>query len=373
MNLAEEFAGKTILAPLTKGGNLPFRRLCVDFGAEITMSEMAYARQIVKRSRSELALLRKHASETFYGVQIASGKVEDAVKAGAAAVEQGAAFVDINAGCPIHDTVRRGMGATLMRRPGALARMVEAMRAELPVPVTVKLRTGWSESKVTCIEIAQQLEEAGVSAVALHGRSREQRYSKSADWGLIQQLVESVSVPVVGNGDVLTWYEGEARREASGCTAVMVGRGALIKPWLFQEIRDRSTWMPTARERVDVYYRFVTYLKEHFYDDERGRKRAMRFLPWHFGFFCRYRPLPEDAWAERSKEHPLMQTRMPAIESDDPLDLLLQDSREDVHERMAAAMWDAQDLADATVQFERLATEVPPHQGDYDDVAVSHG
>ena len=144
-----DWHGSTILAPLTKGGNLPFRRLCVDFGARITMSEMAYARQVVRGSRSELALLRKHSSESCYGVQLAVSKPEEGVKAGKRAVEQGAAFVDINAGCPIHDVVRRGMGATLLQRPAALARVVEAMAAALPVPVTVKIRSDGRRARST--------------------------------------------------------------------------------------------------------------------------------------------------------------------------------------------------------------------------------
>ena len=138
-----EWHDKVLLAPLTKGGNLPFRRLCVDFGAEITVSEMAYARQVVRGSRSELALLRKHASEACFGVQLAVGKAEEAVAAGERAVRAGASFVDVNAGCPIHDVVRRGMGATLLQRPAAFARLVARLVDELPVPVTVKIRTGW--------------------------------------------------------------------------------------------------------------------------------------------------------------------------------------------------------------------------------------
>ncbi|MCA8941653.1 MAG: tRNA-dihydrouridine synthase [Planctomycetes bacterium] len=367
-----DFTGRAVLAPLTKGGNLPFRRLCVELGAEITMSEMAYAKKVARGGRAELALLRKHADENCFGVQIAAGRVEDAVRAGAIAAERGAAFVDINCGCPIHDTIKRGMGATMMRRPDVLAKMVEAMVKELPIPVTVKLRSGWSESRINCIEVARELEQHGVHAIALHARSREQRYTKSANWDLIAELVESVSVPVIGNGDILTWYEARDRRAASGCAAVMLGRGALIKPWLFREIRESATWEPTASERVAIYARFVELLKEHFRDDEKGRTRAMRFLPWHFSFFCRYRPLPVEPFEVRSREHPLLQTRFPRTESDDPLDRLLEDPREEVHLAIANALWDA-DPGEAETALRALAADHAPVDDDYDEVAVAHG
>lgn len=368
-----DFAGHAILGPLTKGGNLPFRRLCVDFGAHVTMSEMAYARQVVRRSRSELALLRKHDSEPCFGVQLAVGKPDEAVKASAAAVERGAAFVDLNVGCPIHDVVRRGMGATLMSRPAALARIVAAMVAELPVPVTVKIRSGWSESKINALDVGQRVAEAGAAALTLHARSREQRYTKAADWDLIAQLVEALPIPVIGNGDILTNYEAKARWRASGCASVMLARGALIKPWLFREIAEERAWEPNAEERLALYRRFAGYLKEHFRDDEKGRTRAMRFLPWHLGFFCRYRPLPESEWGDRARAHPLMQTRY-----EDPADLpvlerLLRDPREELHEKLADALWDSADDAALLERVNALAAEMPPISGDAGEVATAHG
>ncbi len=127
-----DFRGRVFLAPLTKGGNLPFRRLCLAHGGEVTMGEMAYAYQVVKRSKSELALLRKHDEETCFGAQIAASRIDDAVRAGNAAAERGAKWVDLNCGCPIHDIVKRRMGATLLRKPHKLARLVEGMVEGVP-------------------------------------------------------------------------------------------------------------------------------------------------------------------------------------------------------------------------------------------------
>lgn len=368
-----EFGPHPWLAPLTKGGNLPFRRLCVDFGARLTMSEMAYSRQLLRRSRSEHALLRKHESETCFGVQLATTNPTEAANAGKMAVDRGADFVDLNVGCPIHDVVRRGMGATLLRRLPALGRIVEAMVRELPVPVTVKIRSGWREGKEIAIEVGRMLEAAGVAAVVLHARTVEQRYSKAADWGLIAQLASELSIPVIGNGDILTHYEARRRRLSSGCAAVMLARGALIKPWLFQEIERDSSWEPTPEERVSVYRRLAGYMKEHFRDDDLGRERAMRFLPWHFGFFCRYRPLPEEEWGDRAAEHPLMQTRMVQAEDVSLLESVLRDPRDEVHERIAAILWESEADEEASERLTELGRDVEPAAGEPIAVQTSNG
>jgi len=368
-----EWRDQSILSPLTKGGNLPFRRLCVDFGARITVSEMAYARQIVRGSRSEMALLRKHDSESCFGVQIAAANPKQAVEAGQIAVERGAAFVDLNCGCPIHDVVRRGIGATLLRRPQALARVVEALAKELPVPVTVKIRSGWKEEKINAPEVARLCEEAGAAALTLHARTREQRYSRQADWELVAQLAADRTIPIIGNGDILTWFEAKMRREQSGCVAVMLARGALIKPWIFRELAEQRTWTPTSEERIGVYRRFAGYMKEHFRDDDIGRERAMRFLPWHLGFFWRYRPLPSSQWAERSREYPLIQTRLEQETDLPPLEAVLRDPREEVHQRLAAALWDSEDDDDVVQRVAEVAAECPPVAIEADEIKTSYG
>ncbi|MFO1076996.1 MAG: tRNA-dihydrouridine synthase family protein [Planctomycetota bacterium] len=369
-----QFRGLVLLAPLTKGGNLPFRRLCVAQGCAVTMSEMAYAYQVVRRSKSELALLRKHADEGCFGVQIASSRPADAIAAGQAAVERGAAWVDVNCGCPIHDVVKRGMGATLLQRPQNVGKLVAAMVAALPVPVTVKLRLGWSEDDQNASEVARIAEEAGAAAIAVHGRTREQRYSRAADWDAITRIAAERTVPVIGNGDILTWYEAHDRWQASGVASLMIGRGALIKPWIFREIAEKRAIEPVAEERVAIAHRLAMMLKEHFRDDEKGRERAMRFLPWHLGFFCRYRPLPQERFGEVARAHPLLQTRHADDERDlPPLEALLRDPRPALHEAMAAILWAAPDTAVATEQLLAHARENPPVRGDAEEVATAHG
>jgi tRNA-dihydrouridine synthase 3 len=368
-----DFRERVVLAPLTKGGNLPFRRLCVAHGCRTTTSEMAYAYQVVRRRPTELALLRKHADEPCFGVQLAASKAEPAIAAGLAAVERGAVFIDLNCGCPIHDVVKRGMGATLLQRPMHLGRLVEALVRGLPVPVTVKIRLGWSEGDRNAGEVAHIVEQSGASALTVHARTREQRYTKAADWDAIAAIVAERTIPVIGNGDILTWYEAADLQQRSGCASLMVGRGALIKPWIFAEIQERRDFDPTAEQRVAIYRGFVGYLKEHFRDDDKGRKRAMFFLPWHLGFFCRYRPLPEARYRQQSRAHPLLQTRLPDVDEVPPLEALLRDPREHVHALLAAALWDSVDDADAVERCLRIAAAEPPVRGEAGEVATAHG
>ncbi|HHH29674.1 MAG TPA: tRNA-dihydrouridine synthase family protein [Polyangiaceae bacterium] len=370
---AMDFSDRVFLAPLTKGGNLPFRRLCLRHGCEVTMGEMAYAYQVRKRSRSELALLRKHPDESCFGAQIAASRGDDAVRAGNEAAERGANWVDLNCGCPIHDVVRRRMGATLLQKPNRLGRLVEEMVAGVPVPVTVKIRLGWSEGDENASEVARVCEEAGAAAICVHGRTREQRYSKAADWDAIARIAAERSIPVIGNGDLLTWFEAHDRWRQSGVASVMIGRGALIKPWIFREIAEREAWEPDAVERLGVYLEFARLLKEHFRDDDKGRERAMRFLPWHFDFFCRYRPLSGERWQRAAKEHPLMQTRFADEEELPLLERLLRDPRKEVHLRLAELLWAADDRDDAVARATALAEELPPQAGDAGEVATAHG
>ena len=169
-------------------------------------------------------------------------------------------------------------------------------------------------------------------------------------------------MPVVGNGDILTHYEARARWERSGVSSVMLARGALIKPWLFRELREGREWLPTSEERFALIWRFVELLREHFGDDERGRTRLLRFLPWHLGFFCRYRPFPEAEFAAEAREHPLLQTRHPDREEVSALEALLRDARPEVHEALARTLVSATNREEALDQALRLQAGLSPAQ-----------
>lgn len=358
--MTSPFADKLWLAPLTRGGHLAFRRLCVELGAEITVGEMVVVRRLLQNKSSEFALLKSHPTEPFFGVQLADRSAETLAEGARIAEQRGARFVDLNCGCPIDQITRKGLGASLLRKPGRLGRLVEAMRKAVGVPVTVKLRTGWSEGRENVSDLARVCEEAGASAITLHARSRDQRYSKAADWDLIGKIAAERGIPVVGNGDILTHFEASDRMAKAGVSSVMLARGALIKPWLFREIRERRTWLPTGEERLAVLWRFVELLRDHFGADERGRARILRFLPWHLGFFCRYRPLPEVPFEAQSREHPLIQTRLDAAPDLSALEALLGDSRTEIHDSLAAELLASASLDEARMRSESLADRIPP-------------
>lgn len=281
--------GSLIMAPMSRGTDLPFRRLAGEWGARICVGEMAYAHKVLKRHKGELALLRRHSSETCFGVQLAGKRPQVMAEAAAMAEERGADFIDVNLGCPIDDATRRGFGAALLRRATRVGAIVEAIRGATSVPVTVKLRLGWSSEKPTYLAVARAAESAGAAAVALHARSRAQRYRRPADWSHIAALVDALSIPVIGNGDILTWQDARERLRQTGCAAVMVGRWALCKPWIFREFEQRRDIFPTAEERVALLRRYVELCREQFGDDDRGRERTRRFLVFHQDFFRRYR------------------------------------------------------------------------------------
>ena len=168
------FAPKLWLAPLTFGGNLPFRRLCVESGAEVTVGEMAVVRKLLRGKSTELALLRRHPDEPCFGAQLADKKLQSLAEAARMAEARGSRFVDLNCGCPTRLITGRGLGAALLRKVTKLGRLVEAMARAVEIPVTVKLRTGWSEDRRNVAEVARVCEESGAAAITIHARSREQ-------------------------------------------------------------------------------------------------------------------------------------------------------------------------------------------------------
>jgi tRNA-dihydrouridine synthase 3 len=309
-------SGALVMAPMTKGSNLPYRRLCIELGARVLISEMAVARKLKQRRGSEFALLRKIPDEPCFGVQLAGNKPEEMAWAAALAESRGADFVDVNLGCPIDYFTRMGLGAALGRQPNKIRRIVEAMKAAVKVPVTVKVRLGWKADQLNYLDQVRAAVDGGADGVFVHGRTREARYRLAANWESIGEIAAALPVPVVGNGDLLFPHEVHERLATSGCAAVMTARGALIKPWLFREL-STGYWDITAEERVTLYRRYVALAVEHWGDDEHGRTRVRDFLRWHVGFWCRYVPRRADGgW-------PSMQHREVITEPRSTLEALL--------------------------------------------------
>ncbi len=251
-SLRDTLRGALVLAPMTKGSNLPYRQLCQELGARVTMSEMTVARRLKQKSRREFALVRRAPGERFFGVQLAGNKPDEMGWAAEVVVARGADLVDVNLGCPIDYFTRKGLGAALAREPNRVRRIVEAMKRAVPqVPVTVKIRLGWNDSHRNYLDVARAAVEGGADGIFVHGRTRAARYKMSADWNAIGEVAAHVPVPVVGNGDLLFRHEIDAALQHSGCTGVMTARGALIKPWLFREATEGDL-DPTGEERVGI-------------------------------------------------------------------------------------------------------------------------
>lgn len=315
----EFFTGIVALAPMAQGGNLPYRRLCREFGAVRTCSEMVLAHKLVKGG--DRPLLRHHDSETDFGVQLAASRTEVMIEAVGIALEHGARFIDLNFGCPIDLVCRKGAGAALLKRPARLAEMVAGVRAATDVPLSVKIRLGYTEDKLNCVKVAQLVEEAGADAVTVHGRTRAQRYRMSARWELIDEVARSVAIPVIGNGDLLTPWDLRRRRQETAAHSFLVARGALIKPWIFQEMAEGRPLDPDLPRRWAILRRYVDLASEHFGDDAHGLQRVKRFFLWHWQFWNRYRPWTEADFQAQLPDS-LIQAREPQVEGDPDLVLL---------------------------------------------------
>eukprot|EP01025_Chloroclados_australasicus_P057716 TRINITY_DN72090_c0_g1_i1.p1 TRINITY_DN72090_c0_g1~~TRINITY_DN72090_c0_g1_i1.p1 ORF type:complete len:388 (+),score=30.57 TRINITY_DN72090_c0_g1_i1:121-1164(+) len=315
-----------------------------------------------KGNKVEKTRLRSHANEKCYGFQIATKVIDEGVSAAHLAQQAGARWIDLNCGCPIHEATRRGMGAVLLRKPRKLARLVNGLVQGSPLPVTVKIRTGENHKKINAEEIVEGLYRAGAAAVSIHGRTMEQRYKKPADWQLISQVASQVPLPIIGNEDILTHYEAYDRINNYNCTAIMAGRGALIKPWIFEEFKHNKEIHLDAKQRIGVYRQLVAYMKEHFGNDERGKKKSWYFFPWHFSFFCRYRQLPEDIYG--NAETPLMQRREDLFDTQigesldnlQFLERLLRCQSVQAHEHIANIIWESTSDFNAINSLEQIGT-----------------
>jgi nifR3 family TIM-barrel protein len=337
------------MAPMTKGSNLPYRQLCQELGARVTMSEMAVARKLKQNRRGEFALIRRAPDERFFGVQLAGNNPQEMAWAAELVESRGADLVDVNLGCPIDFFTSKGMGAALAREPKRVRRIVDAMKQSRRIPVTVKIRLGWNDEHRNYLDVARAAVDGGADAVFVHGRTRAARYTMNADWAAIAEVAAALPVPVIGNGDLLFRHEIDAAF-ATGCTAVMTARGALIKPWLFREATEGDLDL-SGDDRLEIYRRYVALAKAHWGVDEHGVGRIREFLLWHMGFWCRYAPRRADG------SYPAMQRRE-SWTPRTPLEALLARSDVPAHEY----------LADRLLADEPVDAGAPPEVSDVREI-----
>lgn len=256
---------------------------------------MAHSGLLAKGERREMVLLRRHPSEEVFGAQFSARDPGIALAAARLCVEKGADLIDLNCGCPIDSIVRRGLGAALLEKPRRLEKLVAGVRAGLDVPLFVKIRTGFREGKENAVELARVAEAAGADAVTVHGRTREQRYRRPADWTRVAEVASALSIPVIGNGDILLADDARRHLAESGCAAVMAARGALIKPWIFEDFARGADRPRNSDERLAIYRAWLRNAVEHWGADEHGARRIRPFLEFHVDWWRRY--VPEDAEA----------------------------------------------------------------------------
>ena len=231
-----ELENRYILGPMAGVTDLPFRLLCREQGAGLLCMEMVSAKAIMYNNRNTEQLLTIHPDERPVSLQLFGSDPKIMSEMAKRIEERPFAILDINMGCPVPKVVKNGEGSALMKDPKLVYEIVSSMVKAIEKPVTVKIRKGFDDDHVNAVEIARIIEEAGAAAVAVHGRTREQYYSGKADWDIIRQVKEAVSIPVIGNGDVDSPQKAEAMARETGCDGIMIGRGVQGNPWLFSRI-----------------------------------------------------------------------------------------------------------------------------------------
>lgn len=253
-----EFEGNLFLAPMAGVTDKAFREICREHGASMTVTEMVSTRALCYQDKKTPKLLGLAHNEVPAMVQI-FGHEPQYMAEGAKIVREmtGCDIIDINMGCPAPKIAGNGDGSALMKDAMNAAEIVSAVKRAVDVPVTVKIRKGWDEQSVNCVPFAKRMEEAGADAIAMHGRTRSQQYSGKADWDAIAAVKQAVSVPVIANGDVFAPEDAQAIFAHTGADGVMIGRGAMGNPWVFERTKSllltgEMTKLPPLETRLDV-------------------------------------------------------------------------------------------------------------------------
>ena len=287
-----EIKNQVVLAPMAGISNTAYRQIIKEMGAGLIFAEMVSDKALVYGSEKTFDLLKMSDMERPIAQQIFGSDVDSFVKA-AKLVEDKMHpdIIDINMGCPVPKVaIKSQAGSALLKNPDKIKEIVSAVVKAVSVPVTVKIRSGWDANSVNAVEVAKVIEEAGASAITVHGRTRAQGYSGNADWNIIKQVKESVNIPVIGNGDVTSAEKAKEMLDFTGCDAVMIGRGVLGNPWLIKECVSYLESgiippKPSAREKIEMLKRHYQLLV-----DSTSEKQAILEIRTHALWYIKGMP-----------------------------------------------------------------------------------
>lgn len=285
-----DIASPVLLAPMAGTTDLPFRRLARRYGAGLAATEMTTADTRLWRSEKSRYRLQLEGDPWPRVVQIAGSEPTAMAEAAKAALDAGADMVDINMGCPAKKVCRRLAGSALLQDEGRVAEILSAVVAAVPVPVTLKTRTGWDRAHRNGVRVARIAEDCGIRALAIHGRTRACRFAGSAEYDTIARIVDAVSIPVIANGDIDTPEKALEVLRLTGAAAVMIGRAAQGRPWIFRDVLSclREGAPAAPLELPELRAIIIGHLQEmhRFYGEERGVRVARKHLSW----YCRHLP-----------------------------------------------------------------------------------
>ena len=280
------FDAPVFLAPMAGVTDTAYRIIAHDMGCPLCYAEMVSSQGIHFKNERTLSMLASEPAERPLAMQIFAASPEMATEAAAYVEELGTAdILDFNMGCPAPKIVKNGEGSALMRDPERATAILTAVRKAVKMPFTVKMRIGWDESSINVVDLAKRAEAAGVDAITVHGRTREQFYRGHADWEKIGEVRRAVSIPVIANGDVRTYDDLDRIREVTGCEAVMVGRAAQGNPWIFRQLTHylrtgERLPGPTMRERAEVIVRHLDLLLKY-KGDYVGPREMRKHATWY--------------------------------------------------------------------------------------------